>query len=210
MKSSPSSSAPSPAASASSSPSTLRPRGCGERPPSPGGTPAPQNRGSDPHRGGSLSPQPFSPPREAEPGGHQSRTSCSKPPPAAPPLTMAPALEPCPGRAVRGPHCPPSPPPLPEELAGAQSHSGPTGNKSPFLTPQRWWLFAGEGMGPFTEGLRGWIPSAPRNQDTRVLPPKPGQGQRAEQDGGTDPFPLPPHPIPITEVASVPWYPLLY
>lgn len=157
----------------------------------------PRAEGPAPTGEGRSHLSPFPPPSgEAEPGGHQSRTSCSKPPPAAPPLTMAPALEPCPGRAVRGPHCPPSPLPLPEELAGARSHSSPTGNKSPFPTPQRWRLFAGEGMGLFAEGLQGWIPSAPRNQDTRVLPPKPGQGQRAEQDGGDRTLSPPTSPYP--------------
>uniref|UniRef100_A0A663DW42 carbonic anhydrase n=1 Tax=Aquila chrysaetos chrysaetos TaxID=223781 RepID=A0A663DW42_AQUCH len=98
------------------------------------------------------------------------------------------------------------------QLEAGGGGGGGEGPPPPQIAPRALAGCKAAGTGPFTDVLRGQILSAPRNQDTWVLPAKLGQGLGAEQAGGkpTFLFPPPPHPVPMTEVASVPWYSLLY
>lgn len=174
-------------------------------PPPQGETPPPQKSE------GRSQLSPF-PPSEAERGGHRSKTSCSKPPPAVHPQTTAPDLEP-PRPGCDGPLLPPSPPPTPEEPAGAQPHGGgsscpsPTGNKAPLPPPYgagSSLLGRERGRLPRVFGAGSQSPKKPVHPPT--APQNSERGWEQSRMGGTDPSP----PVPITEVASVPWYPSLY
>ncbi|XP_042640508.1 carbonic anhydrase 14 isoform X2 [Tyto alba] len=145
-------------------------------------------------------------PRGCERGGRRNRTSCSKPPPATPPPTTALALEPQPRLGCdRPPQT--SPPPVPGELPGAQPHGsgsscpGPTGNKAPSPPHSTGGSLLGRERDPMGLGAGSCQP-----QETRT-PLK--TGSKAKKGWGGD-QPLFPPPTPITEVASVPWYPSLY
>ncbi|XP_075381208.1 carbonic anhydrase 14 isoform X2 [Mycteria americana] len=168
---------------ASSSPSTLWPRGC--------------ERGGRRSRTSCSKPPPAAPPRTMAP--------TLEPPPgqAVTDPRCPPALCPCQrSRPTLSPTAAAAPAPVPLEI---KSLPRPTA-----LVALCWG--GGDGDGAICRGASGPDPVSPEKPGHAGCSPRSSdRGWEQSKMGGTDPSPRhTPHPVPSTEVASGPWYPSLY